>query len=66
MDRFKPAIPTRHINGYTIETYGGFITVKHWLALKDDQLQGTFFKFRDAKIACENADFSTAYQGRLY
>ena len=57
----------RIINGYTIESLGGFILVKHWIVYNDKaQFVGTFFKFRDAKNACLTNDFSNAYKGFLY
>jgi len=57
----------RTVNGYTIESLGGFILVKHWIVYNDkSQLLGTFFKFRDAKKACLENDFSNGYKGSLY
>jgi len=56
----------RIINGYHVETVGGFITIKYWIVTKKDVYVGTYFKFRDAKEACINRNFSKAYKGKLY
>ena len=58
---------TRQINGYTIETYGGFITVKHWTVFdKDDRQIATYFRYGDAKKACLNGNFDNGFKGKLY
>ena len=57
----------RKINGYNVETVGGFITVKHWIVTdSNDEFKGIFFKFNQARTACLTSDFSEAYHGRLY
>lgn len=56
----------RNINGYTIETVGGFITIKHWIVCKGEEFIGIYFKFGKAKTACLNEDFSGAYKKSLY
>ena len=56
----------KQINGYFIETCGGFITVKHWIVTLNNEYVGTYFKFGDAKKACELKDFSGAFVGTLY
>ena len=56
----------KNINGYTIETVGGFITIKHWIVCKDDKFIGIYFKYGTAKTACLNDDFSGAYKKSLY
>ena len=58
---------TRIINNFTIETMGGFVTIKYWqVHNQDNEFKGIFFKFGDAKTACLNNNFSKAYMGRLY
>ena len=58
---------TRIINNFTIETMGGFITIKYWrVRNQNNEFKGIFFKFGDAKAACLNNDFSKAYMERLY
>jgi len=57
----------RKINNFTIETIGGFITIKYWTVInQDNEFKGIFFKFGAARTACLNNDFSGAYKGRLY
>ena len=56
----------RHINGYKVETAGGFITVKRWLVHKHQELMGVFFSFRKAKEACENNNFTNAIKKDIY
>ena len=63
--RDKEAI-IRNINGYQVETVGGFITIKHWIVSLDGEHIGTFFRFADAKKACLHNDFSKAYKKTLY
>ena len=48
----------REINGYTIETRGGESFVKRWAVLQDEKLIAVYFKYREAKKACETGDFS--------
>lgn len=58
----------RVINGYVVETRGGFITVKRWAILdsKEENLVRVYFKFRDAKQACETEDFSGGLAKDIY
>ena len=58
----------RIINGYVVETRGGFITVKRWAVLdsKEENLLGVYFKFRKAKQACETKDFSGGLAEDIY
>lgn len=57
----------RVINGYIVETRGGFITVKHWIVYdRLGERRGIYFRFREAKEACLLNDFSKGYQGNLY
>ena len=56
----------RHINGYTVETAGGFITVKRWLVYKHEELMGVFFSYGNAKIACSTDSFTNARKRDIY
>lgn len=57
----------RNVNGFIIETIGGFITVKQWIvSTTEGKFMGNFFTFKAAKKACLDNDFSSAFNGRLY
>ena len=57
----------RQVNGFTVETVGGFVTIKYWVVYNaNKEYMGTFFKFGDAKTACLNNDFSEAFKEKLY
>ena len=54
------------INNFEIEKRGGFICVKRWAILKDNNLIRIYFKFKDAKNACLNNDFSKGLNKDIY
>lgn len=56
----------RNINGYQVETAGGFITVKRWIVYKDKRIIRVFCRFKDAKDACHTGDFSKGMAKDIY
>jgi len=56
----------RKVNGYTIETRGGGSFVKRWAVLRDEKLIAIFFKYSEAKKACETGDFSEGLKRDIY
>jgi len=62
----KSAEARRKVNGYTIETRGGFICVKRWAVLRDGRLIAVYLKYREAKRACETEDFSGGLKSDIY
>ena len=56
----------RKINGYTVETVGGFITIKYWAVYKNNAFIGIYFQFSQAKQACLDENFKEAYIAKLY
>ena len=56
----------REINGYRIETRGGESFVKRWAVLQGKKLIAVYFKYREAKEACETGDFSGRLKRDIY
>ncbi|RLC80418.1 MAG: hypothetical protein DRI61_05830 [Chloroflexi bacterium] len=56
----------REVNGYIIETRGRGSFVKRWVVLRDEKEIAVYFKYREAKRACETNDFSKGLEEDLY
>ncbi|MCD6209941.1 MAG: hypothetical protein J7J01_03435 [Methanophagales archaeon] len=54
------------INGYRIEGRGGPGFVKRYTVLRNEKLIAVYFKYRDAKQACETGDFSGGLKRDIY
>jgi len=56
----------REVNGYIIETRGGESFVRRWVVLRNEKEIAVYFKYSEAKKACETNDFSKGLEEDFY